>query len=124
MLRPTETVQDPTTPMPTPLLNVAGLRLDGETPRSDDTAPPPTPPPLPAATPPPPPSPSAALPLLGVAKEVQGGPNPTGVQGSQASRDAFTKRVQTVFAEVMAKGGVLPNEAALLALQQVQSEQL
>ena len=40
----------------------------------------------------------------------------------KASREIVKKRIQTVFAELMAKGGMLPNDAAIAAIEQVQAE--
>jgi len=116
MLAPPDSAEDPGTPMPTPLLNVAGLRLDVETPQ-------------PNAVPPP----VSSTPAGDGPTPAAGGADPAGgvedagvgqkVEESQAARDAFTKRIQTVFAQIMAMGDVAPNQAAVLALQQVQAKQ-
>ena len=114
-LRPAEPPADSATPMPTPVLNMSGLQLKGE-----DTPTAPQPPsPAPAQIPE-----HANGPVSKAGMTKANVPPKMLSQDTQdkASREMFKKRVQTVFAELMAKGGMLPNDAAIAALAQVQAE--
>ncbi len=115
MLRPAELPADSATPMPTPVLNMSGLQL-----KSDD----PTPAPQPPSTAPDHVPEHAYGPFSKAGMKEAKVPPKTLPQDTldKASREVFKKRVQTVFAELMAKGGMLPNDAAIAALDQVSAE--
>ena len=115
MLRAAEPPADSNTPMPTPVLNMSGLQLKSE----DTPTAPQTPSPAPDHIPE-----HVHGPFSKAGMKEAKVPSKTLPQDTpdKVSREAFKKRVQTVFAELTAKGGMLPNDAAIAALAQVQAE--